>query len=241
MTRKKKVLIISISLSLAVVVAAVFITLALTVWKPKPKATQEWLDDFNQSLLIQKDGSEQKTEKFIVITENGVEVARYYQLVEIKNNVAHLSTAEEYPSLETREFDIYDEYYLIDGTMYMQRTAMEENNGTSFISSLDVFWEVVSENLGSVKYDFSEKNFSDLNFVHDGGHAFTAAVSENFFVGAENLSDMSDMKISMSIDEDFNLVECKITYLYKGTQNVEIKTCKSVPTEIEIKDFAKTK
>ncbi|MDE5721646.1 MAG: hypothetical protein K2I30_02760 [Clostridia bacterium] len=245
MTSKKKIIVTTLSISLAVVIAAVFTALALTVWKPRvKKTTQQWLDDFKNSLAINKDGSEQKTEKSIVITENGAEVARYYQLIEIKNqdgkHVSHFSAKEEYPSLETREFDVYDEYYFIDGTMYMQRTAMEETNGTSFISSLEVFWEVVSENLGSVTYDFSESNFENLNLTHeDGEHAFTAAVSEKFFVGAEDLSDMSDITVSMAIDDDLNLIECKITYRYKGTQNVEIKTCKSVPSEIEIKDFVK--
>lgn len=246
MTHKKKFIIITISISLAVAIAVTFITLACTIWKPK--TTQEWLNDFKNCLVMNKDTSEQKTEKSIVITEDGKEVARYYQIVEIKNQnngtVAHLSVTEEFPTLETQEFDTYDEYYFIDGRMYMQRTVMEETNGTSFASSWDVFWEVVSENLGSVNYNFSENVFSDLVISHNNGvHSFTATISDEnkiiFFAGAENLGDMSNINISMSMDDSLTYCECKITYTYKNTQFVELKTVKSEPTEIEIKDFVR--
>lgn len=246
MTHKKKIIIISISIGLAVAIAVTFIALSCTIWKPK--TAQEWLNDFKNWLVMNKDTSEQKTEKSIVITEEGTEVARYYQLVEIKNQndgtVAHLSVVEEFPTLETQEFDIYDEYYFIDGRMYMQRNVMEETNGTSFASSWDVFWEVVSENLGSTNYNFSENVFTDLVILHnDGIHSFTATISDEnkiiFFVGAENLGDMSNISISMSMDDSFTFCACKITYTYKNTQLVELKTVKSEPTEIEIKDFVR--
>lgn len=69
MTQKKKILIISISVSLAVALAVIFITLAFTIWKPKIKTTQEWLNDFKTCLVVEKDNSEQKTQKSITILE----------------------------------------------------------------------------------------------------------------------------------------------------------------------------
>lgn len=243
MTRKKKILIISILSSLAVVIAVVFITLACTIWKPK--STQEWLNDFKSCLVMQKNESEQKTERLISITEDGTEVAKYYQVVEIKNQngekVAHLSTKEEFPTLETTEFDTYDEYYFIGGTMYMQRIAAGETNGTSFGSTWEVFWEVVSENLGSVSYNFTESNFTNLELTHSGKtHKLSALISEqnkqNFFTGAEDLAEMSAISIAMTYEER-GYCEMQIKYKYRDKQFVTITIIKSEPTDIEIKDF----
>ncbi len=184
MTHKKKLLIISISIGLAVAIAVTFITLALTVWKQKPKTTQEWLNDFKACLVFQKNDNEQKTQKSITITEDGKEVAFYNHLVEIKTQndekVAHLSVKEEFPTLETTEFDTYDEYYFIGDTMYMQRVAAGETNGTSFGSTWEVFWEVVTENLGSINYDFAESNFSVLVLSHnEHTHSISAMISDS--------------------------------------------------------------
>ena len=114
MTQKKKILIISISVSLAVALAVIFITLAFTVWKPKIKTTQEWLNDFKTCLVVEKDNSEQKTQKSITILEDGNEVALYNHLVEIKkqNNevVAHLFIVEQFTTLEINEFDTSSQY-----------------------------------------------------------------------------------------------------------------------------------
>lgn len=242
MTHKKKILIISISISLAVVVAVTFIILALTVWKPKVKTTQEWLNDFKACLVFQKDDSEQRTERSIIITEDGAEVAKYSQLVEIKNqndeNVAHLSVKEEFPTLETDEFDTYDEYYFIDGTMYMQRIAAGEKNRTSFGSTLNVFWEVATENIGSVNYDFTERNFSDLNLTHnEHKHTLSAKISDNnmqkFLAGAEGLADISNLNLSMDFDDSTGYFNLEIKYLYQDKQVVQIKIIKSEPIEIE--------
>lgn len=246
MTHKKRLLIISISVSLAVAMAVTFITLAFTVWKPKVKTTQEWLNDFKTCLILQQDNSEQKTYKNITINEDGNTVALYEHLVEIKSQndekVAHLSVTEEFPTLETTEFDTYDEYYFIDGTMYMQRIAAGETNGTSFGSTWEVFWEVVNENLGSVNYDFKESNFSDLNLTHnEHTHSMTAIISEgnkyNFFAGAEGIADMSGISIDMTFNDETSYFDLTICYTYQSKQSVEIKISKSEPTDIEIKDF----
>ena len=243
MTRKKKILIISISSSLAVAIAVVFIALACTIWKPK--STQEWLNDFKACLTMQKDDSEQKTERSISITEDGTEVARYYQIVEVRNqneeNVAHLSVIEKFPTLDTTDFDTYDEYYFIGGTMYMQRIAAGETNGTSFGSTLEIFWEVVSENLGSVNYNFTESNFTNLELTHEKNiHKLSALISEadkqSFFEGAENLLDMREISITMTY-EDSGHCEMQIKYKYHDKQSVTIEIVKSEPIDIEIKDF----
>lgn len=243
---KKKILIISISVSLAVALAVTFITLAFTVWKPKVKTTQEWLNDFKVCLVLSKDDSEQKTHKRITITEDENTVALYEHLVEIKTQndekVAHLSVKEEFPTLETDEFDTYDEYYFIGSTMYMQRIAAGETNGTSFGSTWEVFWEVVTENLGSTNYDFAESNFTDLTLTHnEHTHNMTATISDSnkykFLAGAEGLADMSGINVTMTFDDETGYYDLKIGYMYQDKQSVEIKISKSEPIDIEIMDF----
>lgn len=246
MTHKKKLLIILISVSLAVALAVTFITLALTIWKQTPKTTQEWLNDFKACIVIQQDDSEQKTFKNITITEGGNTVALYEHLVEIKTQndekVAHLSVKEEFPTLETTEFNTYDEYYFIVDTMYMQRIAAGETNGTSFGSTWEVFWEVVNENLGSTNYDFAESNFTDLTLTHnEHTHNMTATISDGdkykFFAGAEGLSDMSGISVTMTFNDETGYYDLTIGYTYQDKQSVEIKISKVEPTNIEIKDF----
>ena len=246
MTHKKKILIISISLGLAVAIAVTFIALALTVWRQKPRTTQEWLNEFKSCLVMQKDDSEQKIQKDITITEDEDIVALYNHLIEIKNQndetIAHLFVKEEFPTLETDEFDTYDEYYFIGGTMYMQRIAAGETNGTSFGSTWEVFWEVVTENLGSVDYDFTESNFTDLILSHDEhAHTISATISDvnkyKFLIGAEGLADMSGISISMTFNDETGYYDLKIGYTYQNKQSVEIKISKTEPTDIEIKDF----
>ena len=246
MTHKKKLLIITISISLAVAIAVTFITLAFTVWKPKVKTTQEWLNDFKACLILQQDNSEQKTYKNITITEDGNAVALYEHLIEIKDQneekIAHLSVKEEFPTLETDEFDTYDEYYFIDGTMYMQRIAASETNGTSFGSTWAVFWEVVTENLGSTNYDFTESNFTDLILTHnEHTHSMTATISDSnkykFLAGAEGLADMSGINVTMMFNDETGYYDLKIGYMYQDKQSVEISISRTEPTDIEIKDF----
>lgn len=246
MTHKKKLLIISISIGLAVAIAVTFTTLAFTVWKQKVKTTQEWLIDFKSCLVLQQDNSDQKTHKSITITEEGDTVALYEHLVEIKTQndekVAHLSVIEEFPTLETDEFDTYDEYYFIGDTMYMQRIAAGETNGTSFGSTWEVFWEVVNENLGSTNYVFTESNFTNLTLTHnEHTHSMTATISDlnkhKFLVGAEGLADMSGISVSMTFNDESGYYDLKIGYTYQNKQSVEIKISKVEPTNIEIKDF----
>jgi len=246
MTHKKKLLIVSISISLAVAIAVTFITLALTIWKRTPKTTQEWLNDFKSYLVLQQDDSEQKIQKNITITEGEDAVALYSHLIEIKTQndekVAHLSVKEEFPTLETTEFDTYDEYFFIVDTMYMQRIAAGETNGTSFGSTWEVFWEVVTENLGSKNYDFSENNFADLVLTHNEHmHNMTATISDSnkykFLAGAEGLADMSGINVTMMFNDETGYYDLKIGYTYQDKQSVEIKISKSEPTDIEIMDF----
>lgn len=243
---KKKLLIISISVSLAVALAITFITLAFTVWKKPPKTTQEWLNDFKNCIVVEKDDSEQKTHKSITITEDGNAVALYEHLVEIKNQndekIAHLSVKEEFPTLETDEFDTYDEYYFIDGIMYMQRIAAAETNGTSFGSTWEVFWEVVTENLGSANYNFAENNLTDLLLTHnEHTHSLSATISDSnkykFFAGAEGIADMSRINVAMTFNDETGYYDLKIGYTYKDKQSVEISISRTEPTDIEIKDF----
>ncbi len=246
MTHKKKLLIITISISLTVAIAVTFIALAFTVWKQPPKTTQEWLNDFKNCIVVEKDDSEQKTFKNITITEDGNAVALYEHLIEIKDQneekIAHLSVKEEFPTLETDEFDTYDEYYFIDGTMYMQRIAAGETNGTSFGSTWEVFWEVVTENLSSANYNFAESNFTDLLLTHNKHtHSMSATISDSnkykFFVGAEGIADMSGINIAMTFNDETGYYDLKIGYTYKDKQSVEISISRTEPTDIEIKDF----
>lgn len=178
MTHKKRIIIIS-SVSAAVVIGMVFLILGLTIWRPK--TTQEWLNDFKSSLAFNIENHNQKTEKNISITENEIEVASFYQLVEIKEQeqgtVAHILIKENYPTLETDEFNIFDEYYFLNGTMHMYRKSGGEEVVTDFASTWEVFWEIANENAGSAEYNFAENIFENLEILHeDNLHKMSANI-----------------------------------------------------------------
>lgn len=247
MTRKKRNIFIISAISIVIVVGIVFLSLGLTIWRPK--STEEWLNDFSTALIMKQDQSDQKTEKRIVIVEDGIEVARYYQLVEIHTQdgrpVAHLVAEEKFPSLGTTEFNTYDEYYFYDGTMYMSRDNGGEISSAKFNSTWEVFWQVVNENIGKNTYDLSKEVFVNYEISHDEGiHSLSAVVADDkkdkFFGGIDGIGEMTGVSIKIEINDTLEFVHSSFSYLFKGTQNVniEIKSCE--PTEINIKDINTT-
>lgn len=244
MTHKKRNIIIISAVSAVLVLASVFLSLGLTIWRPK--TTEEWLNDFSSALVIKQNQSDRKTEKTIVISEGGAEVARYYQLVEVHMQggrpVAHLIAKENFLNLGTTEFDTYDEYYFYDDTMYMRRENGGEITNTKFSSTWDVFWEVVSENMGKNAYHLEKDVLADLELTHDGGvHTLNANISdekkETFFGKTENTNDMSAVSLNMQIDDVPTLISFKLSYTFKTTQNVTIEINALDPTEIVIDNF----
>lgn len=244
MTRKKRNIFIISAISIVIVVGIVFLSLGLTIWRPK--STEEWLKDFSTALIMKQDQSDQKTEKRIVIVEDGIEVARYYQLVEIHTQdgrpVAHLVAEEKFPSLGTTEFNTYDEYYFYDGTMYMSRDNGGEISSTKFSSTWEVFWQVVNENMGKNTYTLNKEVFINYDISHDNDiHLLSAVVAddkkEKFFNDIDGIGEMSGIEINIELNETLEFVTLNLSYLFKGTQNVkiEIKSCE--PTEINIKDI----
>ncbi len=173
-TKKKIVIISSISVAL-VAVAIIFLVLGLTVWRKKEpqKTTVEWLNDFSACLTFDKDNANQKFEKKILITESEIIVADYYALVEVytqtQGTVGHIQIIEKFPSLNTEEFDTYDEYYFIDNTMYMRRDADGESVNTKFASTWEAFWEIPNDIFGD--YTFEESNFTAMKIENAKNNA----------------------------------------------------------------------
>ncbi len=241
---KKNIVIISIS-SVLIALTIVFLSLGLTIWKPR--STEEWLADFSSSLLLVQDQSNQKTEKTISIEENGVVVSSFYQLVEINNQdnkpVGHIIVEEKYPTIETNDFNTYDEYFFFDNTMHMRRTNGDEVVNANFSSTWAVFWEVVNESIGENKYVFEKALFNDFELKHKKGvHTLKTTLFEEtknkFFNNKEEANQFSDVSFVMSLDKDCKLIDFSLQYKLKQNQNVKVEIKKLQSTEIKIKDFS---
>lgn len=243
--QKKKILILSAAAVIAAV-AAVLITLAFTIWRPKN--TREWLNDFQNSLIYNRNNMNQRIERQIQVTENEKQVSNFYQLVEIKEQeggtVAHIIVQETYPGLDTLEFDIYDEYFFYNEVMYMYRKNGEDVVSTKFPSDWNVFWEIANENIGGTKYNFSEGILTDLEMSHaKGEHTLSAAVSEEkkreFFGGTEDRAVFTSVRFHMALNETLRLTKFEMTYAVENKQNVRTTITQKEPETILIKDFAK--
>lgn len=243
MSHKRKLWIISAGVAAAVIIT-IFTAMFCTVWRPKSK--QEWLDIFQNSLAFSKDAMPQKTEKSISITEEGTEVANFYQLVEINEQdgktVGHIVVEEKYPLQETSVFDIYDEYYFIDKTIYVFRKNGEDEVTTSFSSAWDAFWQIVQENTGAVNYAYNKEIFSDLEITHKNEHSLYAKVlNENLskFLGDANTENITDLSIGHLLNENLTLKNFNMLYTIDSKKKVTSQIARTTPEYIEIKDFAK--
>lgn len=245
-SQRKKIIIISSISATLVAIAIVFLVLGLTVWRKKEpqKTNAEWLSDFSASFAFDKDNANQKFEKKILITESDVLVADYYALVEVysqeQGTVGHIQIIEKYPSLETQEFDTYDEYYFIDNTMYMRRDADGESVNTKFASTWEAFWEIPNDIFGD--YTFEESNFTAMKIENAKNNAtLYAEINEDkksaFFDNNTNADRISNAVIKMEIDSALALKKFEMNYLLKGKQNVSNIITRGVAGTIEIKDF----
>lgn len=244
MTRTKRNAFIISAAAVALVLAIVFLSLGLTIWRPK--TTEEWLKDFSAALVMQQDQSNRKAEKSIVIIENETEVARYYQLIEVHTQngrpVAHLIAEEKFPSLGTTEFDIYDEYYFYDGTMYMSRNNGGEVSGANFSSTWETFWEVAYENMGKNAYSLDQEAFESIDITHDGDiHTLNVIIDEDkkdkFFVETDGVNDMRGISMTIRMDDVLTLVSFQLSYMFQNTQSVTIEIKSDEPTEIIINNI----
>ncbi len=244
--KKKKTIIISSISAALVAVAILFLVLGLTVWSKKEpqKTTTEWLNDFSASLAFDKDNANQKFERKILITESNVVVADYYALVEVykqtQGTVGHIQIIEKFPSLNTKEFDTYDEYYFIDNMMYMRRDADGESVNTKFASTWKAFWEIPNDVFGD--YAFEEGNFTAMKIESTKNSAsLYAEISEDkkdtFFDDNTNVNRISNVAIKLEIDSALALKKFEMNYLLKGKQNVSNIITRGVAGTIEIKDF----
>ena len=245
MNNKNKKIIAIVSVSFVVLLAAIFIALGLTVWRVKN--TVDWVKTFSDSLIINQSQDNKKFEKTITIEQEDVKVSSFFQMMEIYNQdgrpVGHIVVDERYYNLDTTEFDTYDEYFFYDGRMYMYRKNGEDATDTDFTSTWDIFWEVFNENWGKNKYSFDNVLFEDMQIEHsEDAHTLTTTISnencKSFFDGNDDAKYISEIKLAMSIDNDFKLINFKLKYKYKETQEVTIEIVSKASTEIEIKDFS---
>ncbi|MBD5087020.1 MAG: hypothetical protein HDT32_06685 [Clostridiales bacterium] len=245
MNSKKKKIIAIVAVSLVVVLAAIFLALGLTIWRVKTDI--DWVKAFSDSMIINQSQDNKKFEKTITIEQEDVKVSSFFQMVEIYNQygraIGHIVVDERYFNLDTTEFDTYDEYLFYDNRMYMYRKNGEDATHTDFTSTWEIFWEVFNENWGKNKYYFDNDIFEDMRIEHsEDAHILTATVSNDnckaFFDGNDDAKDISEIGLVMSIDNDFKLINFKLKYRYKQTQDVTIEIVSKAPTEIEIRDFS---
>lgn len=244
--QKKKIILICCTIAFVVIVGAVFLTLGLTVWSNKEpqKTTAEWLNDFSESLAFDSNNANQKFEKSIRITESEVLVCDYYLLVEVHEQeqgiVGHIELIEKYPSLDTEEFDTYDEYYFINNTIYMRRESNGESVSTKFSSTWDAFWEIPSEMFGH--YVFKESLFAatKIDYVDDGVSLYTEVANERkseFFDKNTNADRITNAVIKMEIDNNSLLKKFELKYILKEKQNVSSIVTRGNADKIVIKEF----
>lgn len=234
---KNKKLVIIISVVLVVVLAT---TTVLLVYFLTRKSTDDWLLDFQNSLIVNKDAPKQRIEKNIEITEQDIKVASFYQMFEVdltgEKPLAHLIVEEKYYTLGTFEFDTYDEYYLYNEILYVKRINKEEVITGNYPGDIIVFWELVLENIKGTSYVFSALNFSKFEIKHADIHKLTAKVLEDkkqVFLnsGEMDLSDINNIEIGMEIYKDLKLNQFKLSY-----DNNDLKNLKKTIIEIKTKE-----
>lgn len=251
MKNKKVTISIIIILSLAIVAAGIFC--AVIFWPQKPLTLQEQLNQFKASLKMinatEADANGNPSARNIIrnitITENGKIVAEYTQtfIIYIDGDgklTAYLSVEEKYPTLNTKEFNIFDEYYLSNNVMYTRRVNDKDFTSSHFSSGIDTLFVVVFENIGNIVYDFTEDNFKPLTesaTIISGDkntRKLSALINEDkcgqFFGESVDVSELSDVKLEMNMT-NLKFDSLLLSYAENG-RNVVIRIISSEPVPI---------
>jgi len=248
LTKVHIIIIGSVSVAL---VAGLIIGLVLGL-RETPRTTQEWLNEFRNAIdnfnLVNEDGSnlERRFERRIEIFDNDELIVQFHQSVEVayqdEKLVARLKVTEEYPTLNTNEFNIRDEFYLIDSRMFALRVDGDSQQITHFESSMEIFFELVDNNIGGQGYEFNENNFDTLYITHsDNAHNMTANIAQErlsyFFIGNSNAVQFSDVSLEIFITDDLNLKSFTLRYTDSNGRNVIIQIRTLEPREMILGDW----
>ncbi|MDR2266038.1 MAG: hypothetical protein LBE09_00435 [Christensenellaceae bacterium] len=225
---KNRLYIKNMLFAIMVASAILFMTLATLVIilmptnnKEIPKTTQHWLNDFQSVLIIDKSLTHQKFENKVEIWELDEKAVSYTQIckVDLTNKLpkAHLIVEEEYHTLKTTQYNIHDEYFLCDGIFYIKRITDDEEVTSDYAASIDIFWDVVHENIGGSDYNFDQEALLNLSIIHtESGHSMSANVLEdrkNSFLGDNHdFKKMNDIRILMQLDQNLKLVHFQLEY-----------------------------
>lgn len=206
------------------VVLATGIICGIVFGMPKSQqlTTLEWLTLFKTGLEVALSAKDEENNvvpinivREIEISDNVIVVAKFKQNLQITVEdgqiKALLAIEEQYPTLETTQDNIQDEYYLIGNEMYIRRQCGEDVQSSQFDSDLDILLTVASENLGNAKYNFDEDNFLPVEngkgiITHDGNvHKINAIINQDycrkFFGESASVDGMSNVRIQMQMTD----------------------------------------
>lgn len=243
-SKRKKIIILVIVVTLIVATVSTFTALGLTIWKAR--STEEWFELFSASLVFDKANKNQSVEKRIFIEQNGVIIAEYYQLVELKEQsegiIGHIASQEIYPQESSKEFDIFDEYYFVNETIFMQRKIKDETIESRYASDINTFWAIATDNMKDMKYTLNKEVFEKFQISNKKNEPkLFATVHSNKqldFLQDEALSKrVSNLNIEIVLTKELTLKSGNITYLLDGDKKVVTTMIKNVTEDIAIKDF----
>jgi len=222
---KKRVLIASISI-------IVFIAVGVVVYFATRVSVQEWLDRFERGLvsisqLQDKNGEtyERDIVKSIdIVDSDGVLKVQYNQRLQVYETngqtSAYLSISEVYPSIDSSELDIFDEYYFAFDKMYTRRINGDDVVISSFDSSIDTLMQVASENIGGARYNFRKEYFDTLSnnksiLQHKNKmHILQAQIKDSAgFFGVSFDDTINDVSIYYQMNSSNKLVKFELDYM----------------------------
>lgn len=245
--KRKKIIILVVVVTFIVATVSTFTALGLTIWKGR--STEEWLELFSASLVFDKSNKNQSVEKRVFIEQNGVIIAEYNQLVELKEQlegiIGHIASQEIYPQESSKEFDIFDEYYFVNETIFMQRKIKDEIIESRYSADLNTFWAIATDNMKDMKYALNKEVFEKFQISNKKNEPkLSATVYSNKqldFLQDEALSKrVSNLNIEIIMTKELTLKSGNITYLLDGDKKVVTTMIKNVAEDIVIKDFVTT-
>jgi len=137
---------------------------------------------------------------------------------------ARFIAEEQYYTLETDEFDIFDEYLFEDGILTIKRITSEEEVTTSYPATLEIFWEIIYLNFGKAEYNFNELNFHNIQLEHKESHSFKAQIlseKSSDFLGCEFEADnLISINVLMELDTELKLKSFCLIYESEENNNV---------------------
>jgi len=248
--RKKIYLILAVVFGAVAVIVTIFFVTRLSV--------QGWLDRFERGLVdiakVQDGNGKPKsrdiTRSIEIVDADGILQVEYEQRLRVfvdesETVNAYLFVQERYPSLQSDEFDILDEYYFVEDTMYTRRINGQDVFVTKFASTFDTIALLANENIGGASYKFRQEYFEPLEsqniVLHSkNSHILAARVKDNLysgFFGGVDSGKMSEVTIRYKMDDRLQLVSFKLNYLDSGN-SVDIGIASNTPKPIQRPDWA---